>query len=64
MMIANFFHCKNIADQVVESTRFKYMLKQAWLGELKLPTRKKLELRMSFTHFVLLFYINVMKVNY
>ncbi len=45
MAIAGFFHCENIADRVVESTRFKYMLKQAWLvgGEFWPPTRKKLE---------------------
>ncbi len=31
MAIADVFHCENIDDQVVEPTRFKYMLKQAWL---------------------------------
>ncbi len=41
MAIADFFHCENIADQVVESTRFKYMLKQAQLvgGGFRPPTR-------------------------
>ncbi len=50
MAIANFFHCENIADRVVESTRFKYMLKQARLvgGEFWSPTRKKLEVRNFF----------------
>ncbi len=45
MAIANFFHCENIADRVVELTRFKYVLKQAGLvgGEFWTPTRKKLE---------------------
>ncbi len=40
MAIADFFHCENIADQVVE-TRFKYMLKQAQLvgGGFRPPTR-------------------------
>ena len=44
MAIADFFHCENIADRVVESTRFKYMLKQAcwWGGEFWPPTRKKI----------------------
>ncbi len=28
MTIADFFHCENIANRVVESTRFKYLLKQ------------------------------------
>ncbi len=42
MAIANFFHCENIADRVVESIWFKYMLKQAWLvgSEFRAPTRK------------------------
>ncbi len=40
--IADFFHCENIADRVVESSRFMYMLKQAQLvgGEFRPPTRK------------------------
>ncbi len=44
MAIANFFHCENIADRVVESTRFKYMSKQARLveGEFWPPTRKSI----------------------
>ncbi len=47
MAIANFFHCDNIADRVVESARFNYMLKQAQLvgGEFWPPTRKILEVR-------------------
>ncbi len=45
MVIADFFHCENIADRIVESTRFKYLLKQAQLvgGEFWPPTRKKIE---------------------
>ncbi len=31
MAIANSYRCEDIADQVVESTRFKYMLKQTRL---------------------------------
>lgn len=44
MAIADFFHCENIADRVVESTRFKYMLKQARLvgGDFRPPSRKKI----------------------
>ncbi len=44
MTIADFFHCENIADTVVESTSIKYMLKQAWLvgDEFWPPTRKKI----------------------
>ncbi len=40
--IADFFHCENIADQLVENTRFKCMLKQAWLvgGEFGPQMRK------------------------
>ncbi len=56
MTIADFFHCENIADQVVESTRFKYLLKQALLvggGEFMPPKRKKLEVRMLLIIFVL-----------
>ncbi len=47
MAIADFFHCENIADRVVESTKLKYMLKQAWLvgGEFRPPMRKNLEVR-------------------
>ena len=66
MAIADFFHCENIADRVVESTRFKYMLKQARLvgGEFWPPTRKKI----GGKEFILfcMFYIiisNIMKVN-
>ncbi len=44
MAIADFFHCENVADRVVESTRFKYMLKQARLvgDEFRPPMRKKI----------------------
>ncbi len=44
MVIADFFHCENIVDRVVELTRFKYMLKQARLtgGEFWPPLRKKI----------------------
>ncbi len=57
MVIAGFFHCENIADRVVESTRFKYMLKQAQLvgGEFWPPTRKKLEVRNFLTLFVVIY---------
>ncbi len=42
MAIADFSHCENIIERVVEPTRFKYMLKQARLvgGEFWLLTRK------------------------
>ncbi len=47
MAIADFFHCETIADHVVESARFKNMLKQAQLvrGEFRPPTRKTLDVR-------------------
>ena len=50
MAIADFFHCENITDRVVESTRFKYMLKQARLvgGEFWPPTRKKIGGKKNF----------------
>ncbi len=42
MASVDFFHCENIDDWVVKSTRFKYMLKQVWLvgGEFRPPQRK------------------------
>ena len=57
MAIADFFHCENIANRAVESIRFKYMLKQAWLvgGEFWPPMRKKLEVRNCITLFVVIF---------
>ncbi len=56
MAIADFFHCENIADRVVESTRFKYMLKQARLvgSEFRPPTRKKIGGKKYFLFFVCL----------
>ncbi len=36
MAIADFFHCENITDRVVESTRIKYMLKQVQLVAVRL----------------------------
>ncbi len=36
MTISNFFYCENIADQVLESTRMKYMLKQGLLVRVSL----------------------------
>ncbi len=53
MPIDDFFHCENISDQIVESTRFKYVLKQARLvgGEFWSPTRKKIEGKKVF-HFI------------
>ncbi len=66
MAIADFFHCENIADRVVESPRFKYMLKQARLvgGEFRPPTRKKIggEKIFNFTCCYVTF-SNIMKVN-
>ncbi len=65
MAIADFFHCENIADQEVDSTRFKYMLKQAWLmgGEFRPPTRKKMDVRLfNFICFITSF-SNIKKVN-
>ncbi len=58
MAIADFFHCENIADRVVEFTKFKYMLKQAWLvgGEFWPPKGKKLEVR----NFVILFVLYIL----
>ena len=56
MAMADFFHCENIADRVVESTRFKYMLKQARLAgsEFRPPTRKKIGGKKYFLFFVCL----------
>ena len=47
MAIADFFHCKNIPDRVVESSRFKQLLEKAkYVGsDFKIPHRKKLEVR-------------------
>ncbi len=44
MAIADFFHCKNIPDRVVESTRFKQVLEKAKYGgsDFKIPQRKKI----------------------
>ncbi len=44
MAIADFFHCKNIPDRVVESTRFKQLLEKAkYVGsDFKIPHRKKI----------------------
>ena len=66
MAIADFFHCENIADRVVESTRFKYMLKQARLvgGEFWPPTRKKIGGKKFFNITLYCnFSSNIMKVN-
>ena len=66
MAIADFFHCENIADRVVESARFKYMLKQAWLvgGEFWPPMRNKIGGKIFFFVFLFLFFTtNIMKVN-
>ena len=66
MAIANFFHCENIADRVVESARFKYMLKQARLvgGEFWPPTRKKIGGKNCLIlFFTVIFLSNIMKVN-
>ncbi len=42
MATSDFFYCENTADRVVESTRFEYMMKKAWLvgDEFRPPTRK------------------------
>ncbi len=50
MLIADYFHCENIADIVVESTRLKHMLKQAQLvgGGLRPPARKKIRYEKLF----------------
>ncbi len=55
MAIADFFHCENIVDRIVELTRFKYKLKQARLvgGEFWPPMRKKLEVKIFLILFVL-----------
>ena len=66
MAIADFFHCENIADRVVESTRFKYMLKQARLvgGEFRSPTRKKIGGKKFLYYYLFVtFSSNIMKVN-
>ena len=44
MAIADFFHCKNIPDRVVESTQFKQLLEKAkYVGsDFKIPHRKKI----------------------
>ncbi len=59
MAIANFFHYENIADRVVGSTRFQYMLKQAQLvgGESQPPKRKKIGDK-NFFKFIL--YCNIL----
>ncbi len=66
MAIADFFHCENIADRVVESARFKYILKQARLvgGEFRPPTRKKIRGKnFLILIFTVIFLSNIMKVN-
>ncbi len=57
MAIADFFLCENIANRVIELTRFKYMLKQARLvgSEFWPPTRKKLEVKDLLTLFVIIY---------
>ncbi len=44
MAIADFFHCENIPDCVVESVRFKQLLEKArYVGsDFKIPSRKKI----------------------
>ncbi len=44
MTIADSFHCKNVPDMVVESTRFKQLLEKAtYVGSnFKIPHRKKI----------------------
>ncbi len=45
MTIANFIHCENIADRVVESPRLAQLLKLARLvrnEDFKMPLRKKI----------------------
>ncbi len=44
MAIADFFHCENIPDRVVESVRFKQLLEKArYVGsDFKIPSRKKI----------------------
>lgn len=44
MAIANFFHCENISDQIVESPRFARLIKLARTvgDDFKLPSRKKI----------------------
>jgi hypothetical protein len=44
MAIADFFHCENIADQVVESPRFARLIKLARTvgNDFKVPSRKKI----------------------
>ncbi len=62
--IVDFFHCENIADRVVESTRLKHMLKQAWLvgGEFRSLTRKQLEVKKFYFVGLIIFSSNMMKV--
>ncbi len=45
-----FFHCKNIADCVIESPRFRYLLSQAQLvrSDFKPPSQKKLVVSLIF----------------
>ncbi len=64
MAISDFFHYENIADQVVESTRCKYMLKQALLMGVTLDHQQgnNWRLQISFFDFLLVF-SNIMKVD-
>ncbi len=57
MAITDFFDCENIADQAEDSTRFKYMLKQARLVgvEFRPPMRKKFGCKKFFLLFVIKF---------
>ena len=60
MAIADFFHCENIPDRVVESSRFKQLLEKAkYVGsDFKIPHRKKLEVRpTNIFCFVFLLYL-------
>ncbi len=47
MAIADFFHCENIPDRMVQSTWFKQLLEKAkYVGsDFKIPHRKKLDVR-------------------
>ncbi len=51
MEIAHFFHCDNIAVRVVESTRFKYMLKQTRLGGVSLDHQRRKKLGVIIFYF-------------
>ncbi len=50
MAIADFFHCKNIPDCVVELVRFKQLLEKArYVGsDFKVPSRKKIGGKLFF----------------